>query len=142
MASYLEKNQPHVSPTAEYWAKRVIDATMTVHRELTAGFIESVYEQATVVEFQNQSIPFENQKEIIVSYQSTTVGAHRLDFLVANCLIVECKAVEKILPIHTAQVISYLKATGCDLGLLINFNVLLLKDGITRVLHPKFFGKT
>jgi GxxExxY protein len=139
MTSRLDSKNINISPLTEIWAKKVIEAAMNVHRELQPGFLESLYEEAAMLEFRAQEIPFENQKEISVAYRGTKIGLHKLDFLVADCLVVEFKAVEKLLPIHTAQAISYLKATGCDLGLLINFNVPLLKDGIVRVLHPKFY---
>ena len=81
-----------------------------------------------------RQIPFARQKAVSVVYKGHLVGESRLDFLVGACLIVELKAVEALAPIHQAQVISYLKATGLVLGLLMNFNVPILKDGIRRVI--------
>jgi GxxExxY protein len=81
-----------------------------------------------------RQIPFVRQKAVSIVYKGQSVGESRLDFLVGGCLIVELKAVEALAPIHQAQIISYLKATGLVLGLLINFNVPLLKDGIRRVI--------
>jgi len=95
--------------------------------------LESIYEEALAVELGLRGIPFERQKTIAVDYKGHAVGEGRLDLLVGGCLIVELKAVEAIAPIRVAQVISYLKATGLPLGLLINFNVPLLKNGIQRV---------
>ena len=106
---------------------------MEVHRVLGPGFLESVYEQAMVVEMGLRGIRFERQKPINVSYKGRPIGEGRLDFLVDESLIVELKAAEKLLPIHQAQLMSYLKATECRIGLLINFHERLLKDGIRRL---------
>ena len=114
-------------------ATAVVDAAMEVHRTLGAGFLESVYEKALEVEFLSRKIPFVRQKQIELKYKETSVGEARLDFLVGDTLIVELKAVESLHPIHHAQVLNYLKATKLELGLLINFNVTLLKDGIKRI---------
>ena len=111
----------------------VVDAAMEVHRVLGPGFVESVYEEALAVEPGMRSVSFERQKPLAVSYKGHAVGEGRVDLLVGGALIVELKAVEKLLPVHKAQVISYLKARGCKLALLINFNERLLKDGIQRV---------
>ena len=115
-------------------ARAVIGAAIEVHRILGPGYLESVYEEALTLEFSLRQIPFALQKSVSVVYKGHSVGESRLDFLVGGCLIVELKAVEALAPIHQAQVISYLKATGLLLGLLINFNVPLLKDGIRRVI--------
>lgn len=111
----------------------VIGAALEVHRVLGPGFLETVYEEAMAVEFGLRGIPFERQKPISVSYKGHSIGEGRLDLFVQNSLIVELKAAEKLLPIHQAQLMSYLKATGCRLGLLINFHERLLKDGVRRV---------
>jgi GxxExxY protein len=85
------------------------------------------------LELELRGIPFAHQPEISVSYKGRVVGEGRLDLLVANAVIVELKAVEAIAPVHISQVLSYLKATSYPLGLLINFNVKTLKQGITRL---------
>ena len=115
------------------WARSVIGAAIEVHKHLGPGYLESVYEEALAFEFNLRSIPFERQKPVNVSYKGHSVGENRLDFLVGEYLIVELKAVEALGPIHQAQLISYLKAMNLQLGLLINFNVPILKDGIKRV---------
>ncbi len=115
-------------------AHRVIGAAIEVHRELGPGYLESVYEEAMAIELNNLRIGFERQLVFSVPYKDQKVGEGRIDFLVEGRLIVELKAVDKLVPIHTAQVISYLKATGCTLGLLINFNERLLRSGIQRVI--------
>ena len=114
-------------------ATAVIGAAIEVHRHLGAGFVERVYEDALVIELGILGIPFRQQMEAAVVYKGERVGSHRLDLLVADKVIVELKTVESILPVHKAQLISYLNATGKTLGLLINFNVPLLRNGIQRV---------
>ena len=114
-------------------AHAVIGAAIEVHRHLGPGYLESTYEEAMAVELGLRDIQFERQKPIAVSYKGYEIGEGRADFVVENDLLVELKAVEILAPIHTAQVISYLKATGHHLGLLINFNVPALRAGIRRV---------
>ncbi len=115
-------------------AYAVIGAAIEVHRLLGPGFLESVYEGALCVELQQRRIPFVRQPVVAVTYKGQRVGEGRIDLLVGNALIVELKAVEKLTPIHSAQVISYLKMTNQKLGLLINFNVPILKEGIKRII--------
>ncbi|MBI4537815.1 MAG: GxxExxY protein [candidate division NC10 bacterium] len=114
-------------------AREVIAAAIEVHRELGPGFLESVYGQALAVELKLRGIPFEEQKPFSLTYKDHKIGEGRLDFLVDGRLVVEQKAVEALAPIHEAQMISYLKATGHRLGLLINFNVSVLKSGLQRI---------
>jgi len=114
-------------------ARSVIGAAIEVHRALGPGFLEEVYENALAIEMRSRKIPFERQKGFRVDYKGDLVGEGRMDFFVGSCLVVELKAVQVLAAVHTAQVISYLKATGLTLGLLINFNVSLLKQGIRRV---------
>ena len=112
----------------------VIGAAIEVHRVLGPGFLEEVYKEALIIEFFRCGIPHLVEKSVTVNYKGHEVGKGRLDFLVANCLIVELKAVQNLAPIHEAQVLSYLKMTNYPLALLINFNVPLLKDGIKRII--------
>jgi GxxExxY protein len=125
------KTEP--SQAVDELAHAVIGAAIEVHRVLGPGFLESVYEAALAIELETRAIPFERQKPVPLRYKGRDIGEGRLDLLVADCLIVELKPVEVLAPIHKAQVISYLKATGLHLGLLINFNVPLLKDGVERI---------
>jgi GxxExxY protein len=118
----------------EEYAFAVIGAAIEVHRELGPGYLESVYETALSIEFELRNIKYKQQHMISLNYKNKPVGESRLDFLVGDCLIIELKAVEQLIPIHHAQVISYSKATKLHLGLLINFNVLVLKHGIERVI--------
>ncbi len=124
-----------VEPSAELdrLAYAVIGAAIEVHRNLGPGFLESVYEEALAVELELCGIPFARQVGIAVGYKGRPVGESRLDFLIAGELILELKAVEGLGVIHEAQVMSYLKATGKKLALLINFNTIILKHGITRI---------
>lgn len=114
-------------------AKKVIGAALEVHKILGPGYLESVYEEALAKELSLREISFERQKSINVVYKGFEIGEGRLDFLIDKELIVELKAVDSLSVIHTAQVISYLKATNLRLGLLINFKALRLKEGIKRV---------
>ncbi|MEG6585016.1 GxxExxY protein [Dendrosporobacter sp. 1207_IL3150] len=121
---------------------RVLGAAMEVHSILGPGYLESVYEESLAQEFEIRDIPYERQKTINLSYKGHKVGESRLDFLVDDILIVELKAVEQISPIHTAQVLSYLKTTGLYLGIVINFNVVSLKSGIKRVIKSSNYQAT
>jgi GxxExxY protein len=114
-------------------ARRTIGAALEVHRVLGPGFLEVMYEEALCVELNLREISFVRQTQIPICYKGQQIGEGRLDLLVADCLIVELKAVEALAPIHTAQVLSYLRATGQSLGLLINFNVPMLRQGIKRI---------
>ena len=114
-------------------ASAVIGAALEVHRDLGPGFLESVYAEAMAVELGLRGVHFERQRPVSVLYKGHEVGEGRLDFLVDSSLVVELKAVEKLLPIHQAQVLSYLKAVRCHLGLVINFHERLLRDGIKRI---------
>ena len=114
-------------------AHAVIGAGIEVHRHLGAGFQESVYEEALCVELKLRGIPFTRQHAVTVMYKDHEVGSGKIDLLVAGRLVVELKTVEALLPVHSAQVISYLKSIGGKLGLLLNFKAPVLKDGIKRV---------
>lgn len=112
----------------------VIGAAIEVHRTLGPGHLESVYEEAMCVELRLRGIPFVGQPLVAVNYKGHSVGESRLDLLVGNRLVVELKAVDSLAPIHSAQVLSYLKATNHKLDLLINFNALILARGIKRII--------
>ena len=114
-------------------AHAVIGAAIEAHRHLGPGFLEGVYEEALGLELAERQVPFERQKEISVLYKGRLIGKQRVDLMVGEVLLVELKAIEALAEIHRAQVISCLKATHLPLGLLINFNVPVLKNGIQRV---------
>ncbi|MGE5608991.1 MAG: GxxExxY protein [Bacillota bacterium] len=111
----------------------IIAAAIAVHKALGPGFQESVYQNALAIEFRHRSMRCVHEPLFPVLYRGEQVGQNRLDFLVEDTVIVELKAVESLTPLFSAQVISYLKATGRKLALLINFNVRRLKDGLKRV---------
>jgi GxxExxY protein len=113
-------------------AHEVIGAAIEVHRLLGPGFLEKVYERALVHELSLRGIAVQPQKDILVPYKDLLIAGQQLDILAGERVILELKAVTELAPIHDAQLISYLKATGLRLGLLINFNVRVLKDGIKR----------
>jgi GxxExxY protein len=116
------------------WARQVVGAALEVHRTLGPGFLESIYEQALCLELLTRAVPFRRQVPIAVRYKGNVIGQGQLDLLVGDRLVVELKAVEVLAPIHGVQVRSYLKATGLILGLLINFNVPILQQGLRRII--------
>jgi GxxExxY protein len=112
----------------------VIGGAIEVHKILGPGLLESAYEECLCYELTQRAIPFERQKELPIQYKGIALDCgYRLDLLVANKLVVELKACESLEPIHEAQLLTYLKLTGIKLGLLINFNVPVLKQGIRRL---------
>jgi GxxExxY protein len=109
----------------------VIGAAIEVHKEIGPGLLESIYEECLCKELEIRKIPFETQKSIPIEYKGVQINCeYKLDIVVDKKLILELKACENLLPIHEAQLLTYLKLTGIELGLLINFNLPVLKDGI------------
>ncbi len=114
----------------------IIGAAIAVHKELGPGLLESTYEACLAYELTQRGLKIELQKALPVIYQEVNLDCgYRIDILVENHVIVELKAVERIVPIHEAQLLSYLKLSGCKVGLLINFNVKVLKNGIRRMVN-------
>ena len=112
---------------------RIIGAAIEVHRALGPGLLESAYQVCLAHEFNLKGIPYERELPLPVCYKGIQLdNGYRLDFLVAHRVVTELKAVEALQPIHEAQLLTYLRLTGCRVGLLINFNVPVLKDGIKR----------
>ncbi len=120
-------------PELDALVHQTIGAAIEVHRALGPGFLEAIYEEALCLELAHRSISFHRQVPIPICYRSRPVGTSQLDLMVGGQLVVELKAVPQILPIHVAQVISYLKAARKPLGLLLNFHVPVLQAGIKRV---------
>jgi GxxExxY protein len=118
----------------------VIGAAIEVHQVLGPGLLESLYERALCHELTLRGIPHERQVSLPVRYKGELIeGSFRLDLVVASTLIVEIKAADRILPIHEAQLLSYLKLSTLHVGLLINFHAIRIKDGLKRfVLNPRF----
>jgi len=114
--------------------ERVIGAAIEVHRGLGPGYLEKVYEEALAVELSLRGIKFERQYSVAVVYKGHPCGGGKLDFLVEDALILELKTVDALGDIHRAQVISYFKVTNLDIGLLLNFQVSVMKEGIKRVI--------
>ncbi|HVY36605.1 MAG TPA: GxxExxY protein [Polyangia bacterium] len=112
----------------------LLGAAMEVHRILGPGFLESAYEHALCVELGLRNVRHRRQVPVKVEYKGHRVGESCLDLLISDCVVVELKAVEVLAPIHWVQVRSYLKATGCRLGVLINFNVPVLLRGVRRII--------
>ncbi len=115
------------------WSERAIGAAIAVHRQLGPGLLEQVYQVCLSEELRRQGIPFEEQKNVPIRYRGLILDpGMRLDFLIGGELVVELKSVERLIEIHDAQLLSYLRLGGYPVGLLINFNVRLLKNGIRR----------
>ena len=117
----------------ETLTEKIIGCAIEVHKGLGPGFLESVYENALIIELQRQKLHVEQQREVIIKYDSVEVGRHRLDLIVDNTIVVELKAVKNIEDVHFAVVKSYLKALGKEHGLLINFSKPVLE--VKRVIH-------
>jgi GxxExxY protein len=129
--SYTEKDFNELT-------NKVIGAAIDVHRELGPGLLESVYEFCFAKELQTRNIEIEQQVKLPIYYKGDLIDKEFfVDMMVEKELILELKAVEVVLPVHEAQLLSYLRLANKRLGLLINFNVVLLKDGIRRVINGK-----
>jgi GxxExxY protein len=116
----------------------IIGSAIRVHKALGPGLLESAYEACTAYELVDKGLRIEQQKPLPLVYKQVHLDCgYRLDLFVEEKVIVEIKAVDQLLPIHKAQLLSYLKLSGCKMGLLINFNVKLLTDGIVRVINGK-----
>jgi GxxExxY protein len=111
---------------------RIIGCAIEVHRELGPGLLEGTYEAALCVEFEASRLAYERQVSVPILYKGHNVGDYRLDLLIERAVVLEIKSVERLDPVFDAQVLTYLRATGRRVGLLINFNTRLLKQGIRR----------
>jgi GxxExxY protein len=112
--------------------ERIIKCAIEVHRQLGPGLLESVYGEALAIECELDGLHVARQVKIPVQYKGRVIGEYRLDLLIENMVIVEVKSVERYDPVFEAQILTYLKVTGKKVGLLINFNSRLVKDGIRR----------
>ena len=114
----------------------IIGAAIEVHRNLGPGLLESAYQAALAYELIQRGYKVEQQKPLPLLYKEIKLDAgYRLDFLINDKVVLEIKSSDKIIPIHDAQILSYLRLSGCKVGLLINFNVKLLKNGIKRFIN-------
>ena len=117
-------------------SKVVFDAGLKVHKALGPGLLESAYEECLYHELQKAGLSVEKQKALPLVYETVKLDVgYRVDLMVENKLVIEIKSVEALNKLHFAQVLTYLKLSGCKLGLLINFNVELFKDGIKRAVN-------
>ncbi len=114
--------------------EKIIGCAIEVHRTLGPGLLESIYETALCYEFDVNNIKYEKQVTVPINYKGHQLGEYRLDLLVENEVVVELKAVDRLESVFEAQLLSYLRVTGKKLGLLINFNVPVLKNGIKRMI--------
>lgn len=123
-----------MQPNLDTVTERIIGAAIDVHTELGPGLLESTYEACLVFELTRSGLTVERQKSLPVTYKNVQLDCgYRIDLLVEGVVVVELKAVDHLDPVHEAQLLSYLKLSGCTVGLLINFNVKVLKDGLRRL---------
>ena len=121
---------------ADELSRLVLGSAIEVHRNLGPGLLESAYQECLCRELHLRNLPFERQVPLPVEYKGIALDcAYRLDIVVGGCLILEIKSVEAIHPVHEAQLLTYLRLSGIWLGLLINFNVPLLKQGVHRLVN-------
>jgi GxxExxY protein len=121
-------------PDINELSSKIIGAAIEVHKTLGPGLLESAYEECLAHELYLRGLVFERQKPVPVKYKGINLDCgYRLDLVVENRIILELKACNQIEPIHEAQLLTYLKLTGIQLGLLLNFNVPVLRDGIVRL---------
>jgi GxxExxY protein len=125
----------NLPPDLEDLVQRTIGALLAVHRELGSGMSESIYAAAVRIELAARGIPFKHEVATPVHYRGHLLGHHRIDLLVDDRVVVEVKSVETLHPTHVAQVVSYLRLTGARVGLLVNFNVRILKAGLRRIVR-------
>jgi GxxExxY protein len=112
--------------------QRIIECAIEVHKQLGPGLLESIYENALTIELELEGLTYKEQLAIPVIYKGRSLGEHRLDLLIEDMVIVEIKSVERFDPVFEAQLLTYLRLTEKRVGLLINFNTRLVKDGIKR----------
>ncbi len=117
-------------------SERVVLACVEVHRHLGAGLLESAYEEALAYELQLNGIAFARQVLLVATYKGQELPAsYRADFVVEDVVVVELKAVDLVLPVHSAQLLTYLRASGLQVGLLVNFSTPLVRHGIRRIVN-------
>ena len=131
----LTKAPSALPPDVDAVMSQVIGAAIEVHRHLGAGFLESIYQRALSIELDERGISFETKKKVAIVYKHRTLHGQELDLIVEGKVVIEAKAVSQLEAIHVSQLVSYLKATDLRAGLLINFNVPVLKSGIRRVVR-------
>lgn len=128
----LKVNSPLDSET-ERLVERVIGCCIAVHQALGPGFLESIYVRALEIELKSQHIAYERERPARVFYRNELLCIYRLDLVVADAVIIEAKCVERIQPVHYSQLLGYLRASKLRVGLLVNFNVPVLRNGLKRI---------
>jgi GxxExxY protein len=129
----LNRATSKLSSSVEDIVHAAIGCAMTVHRHLGPGFKETIYQQAYRLELNDAGLSFECEKPILVPYRTWLIPGQRIDLIVQNVVLVELKAIPKLRKVHHRQVVAYLRATRLEIGLLMNFNSVLLKDGLKRI---------
>ena len=127
------KISPQLDDELEALIHRIIGCCIQVHRELGPGLLERIYVRAICLELLANELPFEVEKGVPVTYRGVVLCQQRLDLVVAGKVLLEVKAVERLAPVHQAQVLSYLRVSGLRVGLLMNFNFTVLPDGLRRI---------
>jgi len=117
----------------EQLTEKIIGCAIEVHKKLGPGFLESIYENAFIIELQKQNLQVERQREVVIKYDSVEIGRHRLDLIIDDTIVVELKAIKNVEDVHFAIVKSYLKALGKEHGLIINFSKQVIE--VKRVIH-------
>lgn len=129
------------TPTDEL-TERIIGAAIEVHSIFGPGLLESVYQECLIVELRRRQLRVDSERHVPLDYKGERIDSQlKLDLLVEGKVVVEVKAVDRLHPIHQAQVVTYLKLTGCPAGLLMNFNSIVLKSGLKRLDHPDLYVK-
>ncbi len=131
-----------ISPTTDInrLTETIIGCAIEVHKTLGAGLLESVYRECMILEMTHAQLCFERERHIALAYKGVPINSRlRVDLIVEGLVIVELKAVECVHPIHSSQVITYLKLADCPAGLLLNFNVTAMKNGVKRLDHPGLY---
>ena len=118
----------------------IIGCGIEVHKTLGAGLLESVYRECMIIEMTHAQLCFERERQFALTYKGVAINSRlRVDLIVEGLVVVELKAVECVHPIHSSQVITYLKLADCPAGLLMNFNVTVMKHGVKRLDHPDLY---
>lgn len=126
----------------EALTEKIIGCAIEVHRTLGPGLLESVYQECLIIELKDHQLTVQSDRQVRLEYKGHRIrGDLRLDLVVEDCVVVELKSVERLHPVNVAQVITYLKLTGCPAGLLINFNSTTVRAGLKRVDHPDRYVK-
>ena len=127
--------QSPLTTEQEQIVESTVDAALCVHRALGPGFKEIIYKRAYLLELDSRKLAFESEKRILVHYKDWEIPGQTVDLIVEGIILVELKALPRLRPIHRRQVVSYLRTTGLRVGLLMNFNVSLLKYGLQRIVN-------